>query len=133
MTSAYAIPAILTSPSPDLASQWAFIYNRGVKLVVPLSITSGVIFATLAYQYAGVDSWKSKMYGVAAASVFGFAPYTGGLMLGLNASLQEAAAKGTKEGVVALVERWGTLNLWRGVFPFVGMLVGTWISLGEKI
>lgn len=84
------------------------------------------------------------MYALSAISVFAVLPWTRLVMWPTNVALfqkyddmknlgvEEKAteiglAKG--ESTKELVDRWGVLNIVRGLFPFVGAVLGTWATL----
>lgn len=84
------------------------------------------------------------MYGLSALATFGIWPYTIFVLMPTNRKLfkkhdemkgLEVGKKATEVGLAngesakELVDRWGVLNVVRGVFPLVGAVLGLWVTL----
>ena len=121
------------------------MFDRG-KLLNPASaLVSSLSYAYLAYRlYGTLNHPKAEMYGLSALVPLAIVPYTILAMMGTNRKLfgkcdemagLEAGAKVTEvglkrgESVKELVDKWGMLNLGRGVFPLVGAVLGLWVTL----
>ncbi|KAI9838843.1 MAG: hypothetical protein M1819_004049 [Sarea resinae] len=148
--SVLSVPSLLLAPSPVAAEQWAALYDRGKKYAPSLAVFGSLFHALAAYQaynhpfaVAHPSAWK--LYAVAAVATVAIAPYTLLVMAPTNDSLHQkeqelkgqGLAEDVKEGALglggestkALLDRWGTLNLIRGVFPLVGAAAAVWATL----
>ena len=69
----------------------------------------------------------------AAVGLIGLAPYTRLLMWSTITELSKRAESGKeaseKADTLALVEKWGRMNFWRGVMLLSSAGVGIWASL----
>lgn len=139
-TSIITFPALRHATGRTLLTQWQILYDSGFVPVVTTALTSALGFATLAYRTtlapAGVISHgKRNLYAAAAVAMFGMVPYTRIIMVGTIDELSRRAkagkAAGEKADSRALVERWGTLNFWRGLLLLTGTGLGVWASVTE--
>jgi len=145
MTTIWAIPALMEAPAPIAAKQWKRIYDGGKIVVPPASILSGAIFGFLAWRERGASNSGFGLYTAAAiltpaASI----AYTLGIMMPTNDKLTEkatslsssTAGEGADEAGVAkedtvnaLLDKWATMNLLRGVLIATSAVLGAWASL----
>ncbi|KAI9878901.1 MAG: hypothetical protein M1830_010205 [Pleopsidium flavum] len=153
------VPSLLLSPPPLLARQWRLAYSIGSTIAPPLALLSSTAYTYLAWTLSStpltVNHPRGEWYAFAAAATVGVVPWTLGVMRGVNGLLKERAGraeqaegkgargeigKGEGEGEVeveregeegtrSLLDRWGTLNLLRGLLPAVGTALGVWASL----
>jgi anthrone oxygenase-like protein len=110
----------------------------------PLTVVPGVLFGFLAYRSYTTSSGSAGLYTAAALLTPAIVPYTMLVLQPTNEALKkklasassaavgEAAAelKGEEDNTHALVDRWASLNLVRGLISLSAALVGTWASLG---
>jgi len=141
-TSVITFPALRHASGPTLLMQWQTLYDSGVVPVVTSALTSALGFATLAYRATLVPTLspsdttfysKRNLYVAAAVALVGLAPYTrivmGRTIDELSRRATTGKVAGEKTDTRALVERWGTLNLWRGVMLLTGTGLGLWASV----
>ena len=141
-TSIITFPALLHAKGHTLTKQWLILYESGIVPVAGCAITSSLGFATLAYRAAfspdlgvtsGVSHTKGSLYVAAAVGLIGLAPYTRLLMWSTITELSKRAESGKeaseKADTLALVEKWGRMNFWRGVMLLSSAGVGIWASL----
>ena len=140
-----SVPSFLLAPSPVLARQWQLSFDRGKIINPAIALVSIFSYAWLSYKlYRTLNHPKAEMYALSAIATLGIWPYTIFGMMPTNKklfkkydemkglSIEEKATevgfvrgKSTKE----LVDRWGMLNLGRGMFPLVGAVLGMWATL----
>lgn len=145
------VPRILESPTPLMLQQWQRMYNTFKIVMPPLAIAAGVNYAYLATRFWPAVSTVNglaagtvaRVYGIAAALCFVFVPYTlaviGPTNRALFAKVDQLGARKLTEEVVeagpqsesakALVDRWGTLNLGRGVMLATAASLGLWVMI----
>ncbi|KAK3215705.1 hypothetical protein GRF29_8g800484 [Pseudopithomyces chartarum] len=141
-TSIITFPALLHAKGHTLTKQWLILYESGIVPVAGCAITSSLGFATLAYRAASspdlaatgvVSHTKGNLYVAAAVGLIGLAPYTRLLMWSTITELSKRAESGKeaseKADTLALVEKWGRMNFWRGVMLLSSAGVGIWASL----
>lgn len=141
----FSVPTWLIAPSPLLVRQWQACFNRGKIINPAIAIVSIISYAYLSYRlYGTLNHLKAEIYGLSALSTFGIWPYTIFGMMPTNRKLfkkhdemkgldigEKATEVGLAKGESAkeLVDRWGMLNLGRGLFPLVGAVLGLWATL----
>jgi hypothetical protein len=141
----YLIPRILESPTPLLLRQWRAAYESGKSTIAPLAALCSVTFFYLSYHAHQTPLLSHRWMGYAAAGAcaIGIAPWTWAVMVPTNNKLlrkaEEAAVLGKTDEIVeiglggetahALVDKWGMLNLGRGMLLSVAAVVGTWTTL----
>ncbi|MCJ1484078.1 hypothetical protein MMC06_004246 [Schaereria dolodes] len=139
------LPSFLLAPTPLLLRQWNTTYENGKRLSPPIAATSASSFAYLAYRSLNSqlpsDNLKGKLYAAAAVAVISIVPYTILFMATINSKLiaknEELIRRSDPkeehidggESAKELVDRWGALNLVRGLFPLVGAILGVWASI----
>ncbi|KAF9732398.1 hypothetical protein PMIN06_007455 [Paraphaeosphaeria minitans] len=139
-TSIIVFPALLHASGATLSKQWLILYESGILPVSGCAITSSLGFATLAYRASfhptltatGLVSYaKRNLYVAAAVGLLGLVPYTRLLMWGTITELSKRgqSGKGEEKDTRELVERWGKMNLWRGVLLLGSTGMGIWASL----
>ncbi|KAF1968008.1 hypothetical protein BU23DRAFT_602467 [Bimuria novae-zelandiae CBS 107.79] len=140
-TSIITFPALLHATGQTLTKQWLILYEAGIVPVTGCALTSSLGFATLAYRASfsptltttGVSHAKGHLYVAAAVGLFGLAPYTRLLMWSTITEISNRARSGKEASEKAdtreLVERWGTMNFWRGVMLLGSAGAGVWASL----
>ena len=110
-----------------------------------IALVSIISYGYLSYRlYGTLNHPKAEMYGLSALITFGIWPYTIFGMMPTNRKLikkhdemsgsdigKEATEVGLAKGgsTKELVDRWGMLNLGRGLFPLVGAVLGLWATL----
>ena len=110
-----------------------------------IAIISALSYGFLSYKlYGGLNHPKAEMYGLAALMPFAIMPYTMLVMMGTNQKLFEkynemkgmdVGEKATEVGLAEgestkeLLDRWGVMNVGRGIFPLVGAVLGLWTTL----
>ena len=140
-----AVPAWLIAPSPLLVRQWQLSYDVGKIMNPAIAIVSAISYGYLSYKlYGGLNHPKAEMYGLSALVSFGVVPYTMLVMLSTNQKLfkkhdemkaMDVGEKATEVGLAKgestkeLVDRWGMMNVGRGMFPLVGAVLGLWATL----
>ena len=136
--STFLVPRILESPAPLLLKQWTNFFNTAKKVQPPLAIVAGGSYFYLAYDLfsstttSGADRGRLLRYAVAGLLSVGIVPYT---ILFLNQTnnkllgMKDASILVAGESVHQLVDRWGVLNLVRGVMLTVSGALGVWTSL----
>ncbi|KAF2679251.1 DUF1772-domain-containing protein [Lentithecium fluviatile CBS 122367] len=137
-TSIITFPALRHAPDQLLLTQWQTLYDSGLVPVVTTALSSAAGFAALAYRTslapAGtVSTSQRNWYAAAAVAMLGLAPYTrivmGGTIDELSRRAKARKEESEKADTRALVEQWGTLNLWRGMLLLMGTGVGVWASV----
>jgi len=141
----FLVPSLLLAPSPILARQWQESFDRDKVINPAIALVSAVSYFWLSWRlYGGLNHPKAEMYALSAICALGIAPYTTFIMMPTNRklftkydemkglSVQEKAtdvglARG--ESTKERVDRWGALNLVRGMFPLVGAVLGLWATL----
>ena len=140
-----AIPTWLIAPSPVLVRQWQVSFDRGKIINPAIDLVSVVAYSYLAYSlYGTLNHPKAEMYGLSAVATLGIFPYTIFGMMSTNRKLLkkhdemkglDVGEKATEvglargESVKELVDKWGMLNVGRGLFPLVGAVLGLWSTL----
>ncbi|KAL4959514.1 DUF1772 domain-containing protein [Aspergillus stella-maris] len=141
-----AIPALQSSlssspaPSPaTIARQWLAMYNTGKAQNPPIALLTASAFSYLAWTAhsgtsAAVDVLSPKnatwLYAAAAVVTVGIVPWTLAAMSSVNSTLAGVAegvganAEKRSDEVSELLSKWKVLNGVRGVFPFVGAVLG---------
>lgn len=125
--------------------QWRVSFGRGKLLNPGVALVSAFAYAYLSYTFYGtLNHGKAEMYGAAALATMGIWPYTVLGMMGTNRKLNEkveemkglgVGEKATEVGLARgesakeLVDKWGVLNVGRGLLPLVGAVLGLWTSL----
>lgn len=141
----FNVPSILLAPSPLLARQWQATFDRGKVINPSIAVLSAISYGVLSYKlYGGLNHPKAEMYALSALFAFGMMPYTRLVMWSTNLALfrkydqmknlgveEKATETGLEKGqsTKELVDKWGTLNLVRGLLPLVGAVIGTWATL----
>lgn len=121
------------------------MFDRGKILNPAIGVVSMVSYGYLSYSlYGTLNHPKAEMYGLSVLAVFAIFPYTVFGMMSTNQKLfkkhdemkgldvgEKAMEVGLAKGESAkeLVDRWGILNVGRGVFPLVGAVLGLWATL----
>ncbi|KAJ5232471.1 hypothetical protein N7468_005427 [Penicillium chermesinum] len=100
-------------PSAQVARQWKNLYDLGKSQNPPARSRRGLCFL-------------SALFSAAAALCISIVPYTLVVMKKTNDAL---AMKGSSKSesdsdLVGLLQRWGTLNQLRGVFPTAAAICG---------
>ncbi|GFF93595.1 uncharacterized mitochondrial membrane protein C800.14c [Aspergillus udagawae] len=134
-------PALLQSlrekqVTPSTAAKiWANLYNNGKTQNPPVAVATAAVLFYLSWSVREGTALSllaarnsSSLYAVSGALVLGIVPFTLGVMMRTNRSLQaEVGAKdeleATRTEVESLLERWGVLNALRGGLPLVGAVV----------
>lgn len=141
----FNVPSILLAPSPLLARQWQAMFDRGVIINPSIAVISAISYGVLSYKlYGGLNHPKAEMYALSALFASAMLPYTRLVMWSTNLALfrkydemknlgleERATEAGVAKGqsTKELVDKWGTLNLVRGMFPLIGAVIGTWTTL----
>lgn len=141
----FTVPSMLLAPSPLLARQWQASFDRGAIINPAIGLVSVFAYGFLSYRlYGSLNHPKAEMYALSALFVLGMLPWTRLVMWPTNVALfrkydemknlgveEKATEVGLAKGesTKELVDRWGTLNVVRGLFPLVGAVLGTWSTL----
>jgi hypothetical protein len=110
----------------------------------PLTILPAALFGFLAYRSSATSGASVGLYTAAALLTPAIVPYTFAVIRPTNDALKKKAAsassaavgeaaaqlKGEEDNTHALVDRWATLNLVRGLVSLSAALIGAWASLG---
>jgi len=145
------VPSLLLSPPPLLARQWRLAYKRGAAIAPPLALLASAAYTYLAYTLSNaplsINHPRGEWYAFAAVATVGVVPWTVGVMRDVDGKLMERAeGEGVRrkvdagevevevegegeEGARSLLDRWGTMNLVRGLMPALGAVLGVWASL----
>jgi len=126
------IPALLhPHPLPStVLAQFSRLYLLGARITPPIAVVSALSFfhtAYTVYSFHGHPNWKWLAAG--AACVVGTIPFTLGVMMPTNKELLMRAENGVSlEGLMeretrALLEKWGRLNLVRGLLGLLGSVL----------
>ena len=125
------IPALQSAPPAVGLQQWGQIFNLGVRVAPPMGVTAASTLLYAAYQNYQSDAddlrWKGLV--TTAVGTLLIIPFT---LIFMNATNQrliagnEGRSKLGDGEIRTLLGRWGDLNMVRGVFPFVAVLVGLW-------
>ncbi len=142
------VPRLLESPSPLLLQQWSHTYSSN-KHTIP----NGAVVAASSFLLLSYDSYHHttnvlpniwKPYLLSGLLAFGVVPYTYGIMRVLTRKLsvkaEETSTLGVADTIVeaglpanetahAMVDKWGLVNLGRGVLLLGSAVLGTWTSL----
>ena len=102
-------------------------------------------YAYLSYRlYGTLNHPKAEMYGLSGLAALGIYPYTIFVMMPTNQELFQkhdemkglhVGEKATEVGLAKgestkeLLDKWGMLNLGRGMLPLVGAVLGLWTTL----
>jgi hypothetical protein len=134
------------SPTPLLTRQWSLLYHYGSRTIPALAVLACLCYGYISYQLyhpsalpaslANLSSetlnYKAKLYATAAVLVISLMPFTLAMIMPTNKKLQGKTKdyKGLKvteevtevgvakeESVKQLVDKWGLLNAFRGLFP----------------
>ena len=140
-----AVPPLLLAPSPVLARQWKDCFDRGKILNPGVSLVAAISYSFLSYRlYKTLNHPKAEVYAIAAIVAAGILPWTRLVMWPTNVKLfkkyddmkelsikEEATEVGLAKGesTKELVDKWGALNVVRGLFPLVSAVLGTWVTL----
>lgn len=143
--SLFNVPTLLLAPNPVMARQWQASFNRGKIINPAIAILSSLTYGFLSYKlYGTLNHYKAEFYALSAALVLGIWPWTLLVMWPTNEKLFKkyeemknlsVQEKATEVGLVngestkELVDRWGMLNIGRGLLPLVGAVLGTWATL----
>ena len=141
------------TPIPHLTHQWLDLYERGKILFPSLALVASLANAYLAWTLRNVPTrtsvgycW-STLYVTAIVTTMSIVPWTLLVMTNTNKQLrshatrddaalaegikgmvmsEEEKAKRAREdaNVPALLQRWSKMNFCRGLFPFVGAVIG---------
>ncbi|KAK4982232.1 hypothetical protein LTR66_009394 [Elasticomyces elasticus] len=140
------VPSLLEAPAPLLAKQWRKMYDLIGGVSPAVSAVCGLTFAGLAYREP-MATPSFNLY--VAASVLllpGTLAYTflttkptTDKLLEKTTSLSKASITDTaaesgvaqEDTVHALVDKWASLNLLKGVMYGVGALLAAWATIGE--
>ena len=141
----FAVPSWLIAPSPVLVRQWQVSFDRGKILNPGIALVSIISYSYLSYRlYGTLNHPKAELYGLSALATFGIWPYTIVGMMYTNRKLfkkhdemkgLEVGEKATEVGLAKgestkeLVDKWGILNVGRGLFPLIGAVLGLWATL----
>lgn len=134
VTTLVACPALLQAPSSLLLTQWRELYDRGLKVVVPLALISAASFGYLAYETyrsEGTSGSKFRMYVAATAATISYGPFTRLVMgncIDRLMELGEMGAKASGDEIRMQVETWTSLNGIRGALIGVGAGIGAWAA-----
>ena len=136
---------MLIAPNPLMIRQWQLSFDRGKIINPAIAFVSVVTFGGLSYRlYGSLNHEKAEIYALSALLVFAIYPWTRIVMWPTNTKLFKKYAemnnlsiedKATEVGLAKgestkeLVDRWGSLNFARGMFPLVGAVLGTWATL----
>ena len=140
-----AVPPLLLAPSPVLARQWKDCFDRGKILNPAITLVSTISYGFLSYRlYRTLNHPKAEMYALSAVIAAAILPWTRLVMWPTNVKLfkkyeemkelsikEEATEVGLAKGesTKELVDKWGALNVVRGLFPLVSAVLGTWVTL----
>lgn len=129
-----------TSNIPHLLHQWLYIYNKGGKTFPYLVAGSALAYAYVVYylllRHAGSRTgWSTVLYRIylfASAVTISAIPFSLAFVEPLAKKLLSIIAKEDdnsvtprEEGEVPrLIDAWAKWNVGRGIFPFVGAVVG---------
>jgi hypothetical protein len=141
--SATTSSANAATPSPNLARQWRYIYDRAMPVAIAGSLMTSASFIYAALQLTDIHPAQRNLLIAAGAIVVCVVPYTRALMQPTNSLLMERAAMGdagkdvSEEDVTEvgmsktrglrgyrteeLLNRWGTLNYGRGAIQSIGI------------
>jgi hypothetical protein len=141
--SATTSSANATTPSPNLARQWRYIYKHAMPVAIAGSVMSSASFIYAALQLPHVYSQQRNLLIVAGTMAVFVMPYTLVLMKPTNSLLMERAAMGDAMGDVneedvtevgmskaqglrgyrteELLNRWVALNYGRAAIPSIGI------------
>lgn len=139
------MPSLLLAPAPVLARQWQLAFDRGKIINPAIALLSAISYGFLSYKlYGGLNHPKAEIYALSALATMCIWPYTILGMMPTNKKLfkKYADLKGLSveekvtelglakgESTKELVDRWGMLNLGRGMFPLVGAILALWATL----
>ncbi|KAL3420734.1 DUF1772 domain containing protein [Phlyctema vagabunda] len=144
--SSQLVPRLLESPTPLMLKQWNRSFQSGKKNMPPLALLAASSYFFLAYrsrQLVGANAATWKLYLAAGLLSFGIIPYTLLFMMPTNkkllAKVDETAALSFKDEVVEaglgeetahkLIDKWGLLNLGRGVMLAFSGLLGAYTTV----
>ena len=141
----FAVPTWLVAPNPLPVRQWKVSFDRGKIINPALALVSAISYIYLSYRlYGTLNHPKAEMYGLSAMAPLVIFPYTIFGMMSTNRKLLkkhdemkglDVGEKATEVGLAKgestkeLIDRWGMLNLGRGMFPLVGAVLGLWATL----
>ncbi|KIN09011.1 hypothetical protein OIDMADRAFT_141184 [Oidiodendron maius Zn] len=141
-----SVPALIQSgskdsvPSPVLAQQWKYNFEKGKSQNPPIAAASASAFSYLAWSVRSGSRLRSivpknsiQLYTTAAILTLGIVPYTLLAMQSTNSKLiakseawKGVAISGTSEDAefIELVEKWTFLNGVRSSLPLAGAIAG---------
>ncbi|RDW66211.1 hypothetical protein BP6252_09846 [Coleophoma cylindrospora] len=140
------VPRLLEAPTPLMLRQWNGVFTHGKNAMPPLAALAASSYFYLAYkshQLLGPAASKWKLYLVAGLLSIGIVPYTLVGMSPTNQKLlnkvEETKGLSVKDELVEaglgeetahkLIDKWGLLNLGRGVLLLASGFVGAWTAL----
>ncbi|KAF2455847.1 hypothetical protein BDY21DRAFT_306461 [Lineolata rhizophorae] len=138
-------PSLMDAPAPLLAKQFKKNYDFGKIAGPAMSLVSSLSFGYLAGK-ASPSSPQFKLYTVAAILGPAIVPYTFAVMMKTNKKILAKAAEAEKsaeapataeastaeeENTHALVDKWATMNLGRGVLTLASAILGAWAAVSK--
>lgn len=129
------IPILYTRPTSVSAPIFKELYLRGAVSLVPLGIFSGSCSALVAY----LLPHQRSLWAIAAVATLAQTPWTLLVMMKTNERMITIAEskveqeKASREEVVGLLRRWGSMNVVRGLLAMVGGLAGLWAVMERRI
>lgn len=143
--SVFSVPSLLLAPSPVLVRQWQLSFNREKIINPAIALVSAFSYFWLSWRlYGGLNHPKAEMYALSVICTLGVWPYTIFGMMPTNRKLfkkydemkglsvhEQATEVGLAKGESAkgLLDRWGMLNIGRGMLPLLGAVLGLWSTL----
>jgi len=146
----YSIPTIMTAPASIAVQQWRLIFLRGAKSMPPLAIAASISYGFLFWRDRGTTGPRSTLFLTAALLVPSIIPWTIFAMRPTNnillnrakeADTASASVSATTallnseaaedKSTKALLDKWATLNLVRGVATAIASVLGIWAVVGD--
>ena len=119
------IPAAKAFPK-TAAQTWAIIFDKGLATIPPTAVVAGLLYGYAAWDASSRPKGQTSYLATAAVLSAGIVPFTFFFMADTNSKLH-AVAKGvstlSEVSVLALADKWGSLNLARSLLPFTATLL----------
>ncbi|EPS36308.1 hypothetical protein H072_10178 [Dactylellina haptotyla CBS 200.50] len=120
---------------PETAAQtWAIIFAKGLLTIPPTAVSAGLLYGYAAWDASGRPNGQQSYFTTAAFLSAGVVPFTLIFLNDTNIKLQ-AVADGvsvlSEASVLALADKWGSLNLIRSLLPLSATLVAGYGLLKE--
>ena len=131
------VPAILQSPQDLILKQWRSVYDLGLMPgpAAPVLACSTLGYASYAKYIIDPTSAAWQGLAVAALGTVSIVPFTWLFILPINTILLGECDKKpgqhtlTEAQVRQTIEKWGNINLVRGILPLLSVVFGLWTAL----